>query len=426
MVANDPERLAISFWIWGLWDTAPHGFFNDLEARVAELVERGYNCIRLEGGAGLTHDAAGKPRGPLNYLDAAPGHTRHLRQMERTAAGRCDVLQRLIELCRVAQRYRVKLILSSWYFLHTFWFTDDELTADLLGTPPEQCFQRFAAGLDRILDELEQRGLADVIAFAEVFNESDGLSFLGGFGEKTAPTEILHMYRSWHEEALAFLQSRHPHLRFALDTYTPFTHPDMMPRNAQVWDFHSYYAWGVYGVFEQGLWGADLDDPQTWAPIRHFLRPDVVPFREVVGSRGQRAPMAADWYRRIWAYRNLNPAALTELEKRLDANLEAHVDEYRSQAAAALEQALALRERILPGVPLVLGEGVSYCADNRLRWEERSDRYWDLVESTVRLYRDRGLYGCVPRTNSGPEDPAWWEYPERLQRVNAVFLGQLA
>jgi len=33
-------------------------------------------------------------------------------------------------LCTVAKRYKVKVILSSWYYLHTFWFTDKHLTAD--------------------------------------------------------------------------------------------------------------------------------------------------------------------------------------------------------------------------------------------------------------------------------------------------------
>ncbi len=70
------------------------------------------------------------------------------------------------------------------------------------------------------------------------------------------------------------------------------------------------------------------------------------------------------------------------------------------------------------------GEGVTYCGDNRLRWEERSDAYWEIAEHSARLYRDAGLWGSVARTNSGPEDPVWWEYPERLQRVNAVFLGK--
>ncbi|MCU0873554.1 MAG: hypothetical protein MUE50_14545 [Pirellulaceae bacterium] len=35
---------------------------NDLDLRMTEFVERGFNCIRIEGGAGITHDADGRPR----------------------------------------------------------------------------------------------------------------------------------------------------------------------------------------------------------------------------------------------------------------------------------------------------------------------------------------------------------------------------
>jgi len=89
-----------------------------------------------------------------------------------------------------------------------------------------------------------------------------------------------------------------------------------------------------------------------------------------------------------------------------------------------MKQAVKLRDELFPGIPLILGEGVSYCADQRLRWEERSDAYWEVVEHAARAYREHGFWGAVVRTNSGPEDPVWHEYPERLRRVNAVFLGE--
>jgi len=110
--AAERERLAISFWIWALWDTGMHGFFNDLELRITELVERGFNCIRIEGGAGITHDAAGKPRGELTFYPAVPGHAHFTRQMEHMTGGRVDLMKRLIELCTVAKRHQVKVILS--------------------------------------------------------------------------------------------------------------------------------------------------------------------------------------------------------------------------------------------------------------------------------------------------------------------------
>jgi hypothetical protein len=154
-----------------LWDTGPNRIVNDFEVRVAEAVERGFNCFRIEGGAGITHDAEGRPRGELEFYPVLPGHDLLTRGQQHMTGGRVDLLKRLIELCTVAKRYNVKLILSSWYYLHTFWFTDKNVTAELLGLPLEKRFMVFARGLDRILEVLKQRGLADTIATAEIFNE---------------------------------------------------------------------------------------------------------------------------------------------------------------------------------------------------------------------------------------------------------------
>lgn len=53
--ATGQERLAISFWNFGLLSNGPDSIFNSLEKRMEETVARGFNCIRTEGGAGITH-----------------------------------------------------------------------------------------------------------------------------------------------------------------------------------------------------------------------------------------------------------------------------------------------------------------------------------------------------------------------------------
>jgi hypothetical protein len=420
------DRLAISFWIWGVFDTKSNAYYHDLDSRMVELKERGFNCIRLESGAGLCHDKAGQPRGELVFREVMPGeHMRMFRGFgERFMAGRCDPLKRLIELCTLAKRYEVKVILSSWYYLHTFWFTDEAINAELLELPAEERFMYFARALDYLLNELEQRGLQDTIAFAEIFNEADGLDFVGFYGEKTQPKAELNRWRSWHEDALEFLKVRHPGVRFALDTYTPYINTEHVPRNMQVWNFHSYYLWSVYDVLERAItWGAAAEEPVVGESVRKFLRRDIVPYHIVRSCRGNRPPIMDDWYHRVWLYRNLEPAALPELERMLQDNLVKNIAEFKLKAEEGVAQAVKLRDQHYPGVPLVFGEGASYCADLRLRWEERSDAYWEVVEHAARAYREHGLWGAVARTNSGPEDPAWHEYPERLRRVNEEFLG---
>jgi hypothetical protein len=88
------------------------------------------------------------------------------------------------------------------------------------------------------------------------------------------------------------LQTRHPDIRFSLDTDNFDT--SRIPRNAQVWTFHSYYLWPVYGLLRAGPDArrqVDLNDPAAYAPIRRFLRRDLVPFQTILDSRAGRPPM---------------------------------------------------------------------------------------------------------------------------------------
>jgi hypothetical protein len=48
--------------------------------------------------------------------------------------------------------------------------------------------------------------------------------------------------------------------------------------------------------------------------------------------------------------------------------------------AVAVRQAVKLRDEHSPALRWYWGKASSYCADHRLRWEERSDAYWEVVE----------------------------------------------
>jgi hypothetical protein len=159
--------------------------------------------------------------------------------------------------------------------------------------------------------------------------------------------------------------------------------------------------------------------------FRRYLRRDPVPYRKVRTCRGDRPPIALDWYRRVWLYRNLEPAVLPELERVIEDNLNRNIETFKKTATDAVAQAVKLRDQHYPGIPLVMGEGASYCALAAMRWEERSDAYWEVVEHATRAYREHGLWGAVARTCCGPEDPSWHEFPDRLKRVNDVFAGML-
>jgi len=425
------ERLAISFWLWNYFYGVKKGdVFHDLERRFAELRERGFNAIRVDSGAGLVYDASGRSRGEI-ALHEPFGRFSALRQMDQRASSkrggcRCDVLKRVVELFELAEKYDVGVILSSWFYLHTFWFAEKDVTDELFALPPERRFMRFAEDCDRIVSILKEKGLAKRIAFVEIFNEADGLPFIAGYGEKESSEKRLLKYRQLHEDALAFLRGRHPDVLFAYDSYTPYTRKELFPRNAQVWNLHSYYMWPVYGVLEGKLLkdGVDLQDPESYASIRGFLRSKLVSLDEIRRAREGRPPASENWNRRVWLYMNVEPKALPALERLLTETLVRDAGLYRRSASDAVDQAMKLRDELAPGAPLVMGEAATYCALPGMRWEEKSDVYWEIVERMARRLKEEGFWGCMPRTNSGPEDPSWTEFPERLKRVNELFLSK--
>lgn len=406
--ARLPKRLTISFPIWGLYDIDGKGAYADLDRMVREHVERGFNCIRLDDGAGLMHDTEGRPLGAVSIGSAFGKYDETLRQFGAIGGeGTCDLLSRLIALATAAKKQGVYLALSSWYYLHTYWFCHDEALNDtLFAIPPEERFMAFAKFLHYILLELKKRDLAECVAFAEIFNEADGLRFINGYGnENNLSDEAIAVFRQKHEEALAWLQSEHPDILFCYDSYTPWSDPRQIPGNLQVYNFHYYYLWGVYNALERNpvffTGGVTADD--------------------VAATRAGRRPATPDWYERATIYSNFDRAQLPQIEAAIENHLRVHTDYYRKEVGESLANVEKLAAAF-PGVPIICGEGVSYIGAKDLCWEEKSEAYWQMVEEVNRRFKAFGLWGTVVRTCCGPEDPAWYTVPDKLLRVNRAFL----
>ncbi|MDD3155330.1 MAG: cellulase-like family protein, partial [Victivallaceae bacterium] len=202
-----PCRLTISFPVWALQNTEPGGAYADLDRFVREHVERGFNCIRFDDGAGLIHDAAGRLCRSVPIVEPYPGAMGEIRQSWCTGnGGECDLFGRLVALLEAAKKYDVFVILSSWYYLHTYWYCGDQLrNGELHALDPHERFRYFGEELDRILTELRHRGLLDRVAAAEVFNEADGLPFINGYdGVNHLSVEERRKFRAKHEAAIAF------------------------------------------------------------------------------------------------------------------------------------------------------------------------------------------------------------------------------
>ena len=407
-----PERLTISFPIWCLYDIDGKGAYADTDRIVREHVERGFNCIRFDDGAGLMHDLDGNPRGKIKLGDAFGDYDKILRQFDAIGGtGYCDPLERMIKLAESAKKHGVYLILSSWYYLHTYWFLHDKaLNDELFSIPDNEKFMAFAKFLHYIILELKKRDLQDCIAFAEIFNEADGLYFTTAYTPERYSDEEHKIFRENHEKAIMWLEEMHPDILFAYDSFTVETDLRVIPESVQVFNFHSYYLWSIYSKTAE-----ESPDCFTPAVTAEEARAAHTSRRDEIEENG--------WYQRIARYSGLIPDMIPTLEDRLESRLQREFDRYLNKAFIAVDTVKKIRERF-PDVPIVSGEGVTYIGSKELLWEEHSELYWKLLEEVSKKYREIGIWGTVVRTCSGPEDPSWNSVPEKLLKINRAFLGQ--
>lgn len=422
-----PKKLTISLWLWNYFLGAQKGdHYYDLEKRIVELKERGFNTIRIDSGIGLCYTREGTPCGPIKLCEAFHGYTSVIRQLN-CRGGECDVLKRLISLFELCRKHDVYVILTSWFYQHTFWFVDTRIRQEMFALPSKDRFMYWAKENSRLIDLIKERGLHTQIAFVEIMNEVNGLWHLTGLAPLPEDEQQeFSAFRELHEEALAFLRAKHPDLLFAFDTGSDFVPKEAFPRNMQIWNFHLYYMWPIcLSTYEADVSKPDFDfqNPHKYASIAPFLRKSLTTMEQIRNSTGGDRNILDSWYRRIWLYVNTDPSALKKLERWLDGTLTRNLDECRKRAADGINHAVSLRDENFPNIPLVVGEAASYSALTGMRWEEESDAHWSLIDYTIGLLRQNDFWGCCPRTNSGPEDPVWAEYPERLLHANRLFLA---
>ena len=82
-----------------------------------------------------------------------------------------------------------------------------------------------------------------------------------------------------------------------------------------------------------------------------------------------------------------------------------------------------LRDKVLPGKPIVMTEGATFIYSPYLLFEEHSRTFWDIIARQMQYLKDLGFWGAICRTNNGPEDPSWYTNAEDYRRVNAIFLS---
>jgi hypothetical protein len=241
-----PKRLTIASWLWN-WLThtseADEPFY-DLEKCFRELVERGFNSIRIDALPGWIYDSNGNKRGPVQIGNVAePGFVTNCPNFDFKGGKYVDVLEELLRLFGLAEKYDIYVILTSWQHQaghSTTLLADTSLKHEINSIAPESRLRNLALHYERLIEELRKHHFEKRLAFVEIHNEIN-LIQLGDSIQKT---------KALLEESLAYLQKRYPSILFSGDYTMDYSGDfdfnksnlfiNQLPSNTQVMDIHLY------------------------------------------------------------------------------------------------------------------------------------------------------------------------------------------
>ena len=421
------EKLTMSFSIFGIFDTGEGGVYHDWDKLMKEYVDRGFNSIRLESGQGLLTDLNGKPIEELEFFPAFGKFSKYARQIDSIPnGGTINFRKRLLELFRAADKYNVKIVLSSWFVIHTYWFFDESVTKPILALSMEEKIAHFTKDLNIILDLLKENNLLHCVAFVELFNEMDGIPCPNPpiMSLAFASRKYAEKIRTLHEEAIDTLKSNHPEIKVAYDVSQAYIRTDFIPRNIDVLNFHSYYLWSNYFRFEQDKVCDNLNEPELDESLTQYLNMGITNDEILDEMKCAHISSCYSFVPRIRIYSDIKEDKIADVEALLEAGLKENYDEYLEKMKRNVDKIVEIRNEIVPEAELVMGEGVTYCGSNTLLFEEKSELYWQLINEQAIYMRDKGFLGTVVRTTSGPEDPSWNLCKDKYIKANALFSGK--
>jgi Sugar-binding cellulase-like len=183
-------RLAISMWDFSwLFANCPGGAYEDLERRVAEAAERGYNTLRVDCFPGRFLEDESRFEKNWDPAVNAP------QWGERPATITCNVRKKVAELAEACRKHKIWLGLDSWDILSLLGRDDSNFV--IQEADEEREFTRYGEVWVKALKLMREDGVLERAVWIAPMNEVP--NFAGGrvaaLKKTKNPAEVNAIYR---------------------------------------------------------------------------------------------------------------------------------------------------------------------------------------------------------------------------------------
>lgn len=197
-----PSPLAITMWEFSWLERRwPGAGYEDWDRALSELVERGYNAVRIDAFPHLVADHPTRRRKLIphwdNQLWGSPFYTE------------IQVQPNLNEFIRKCRQYGVKVALSTW------WREDEDELARKIRSPRE-----LGEVWKKTLDSIKADGLMDNILYVDLSNEYSievWTPYLPKNTQRNSPLALRYM-----RESIALLKESYPAIPFCFSITSEF------------------------------------------------------------------------------------------------------------------------------------------------------------------------------------------------------------
>ena len=425
-----PEKLTISLWDFSWYvRSGPGEPYEDLDRCFRELVERGYNTVRICAMPFLLFGDHELPdREKLHVSPMGGDFGQASRWYDGRVPASFDPLERLGLLFDLAREHNCFVILSSWeYQMSPSLSATPDWYEALFAVPPRERLASLAAAFSRMLSWLKDTGRFAQAAYVELHNELPNSRLWETYPPDRTRLDLLQPQT---EAAIESLKSAHSDALVTVSYVTSHAQPGAeslngAARNVDVGHVHTYPETVMAVLMRSALsFEVFVQDPQRWAKefpgelLRSLLRDDAPPPDEHRPDAEWRLAATAVPQHVFYFFDWID-------HDRADSWLESHYAEYWDATQAQLTEAiegLAGWSGAL-GVPAVLGEGYTW-PPLHSRFEEGplGKAIFELgVQESVRC----GLWGTMLTCTGAPHHPLWADVD--WQRTwNEVFLAGAA